>query len=65
MNNIAAVVLIFSISCAGGVAVAGPVPVTVYGNAAMSSETGPSVITVRARTLFLLNFLCGRGVPFR
>ena len=67
MNRIAAVLLIFSISCAGGSAVAGPVPLTVHGNATVSSETDPSVIQVRSRNLFLLNFLRGRGIrfPFR
>ena len=67
MNRIAAVVLTFSISCAGGSAVAGPVPLTVHGNAAVSSETDPSVIQVRARNFFYLNFFRGRGIrfPFR
>jgi hypothetical protein len=64
MNKIAAVALIFSISCAGRSAVAGPMPLPVRGNAAVSSETDLSVIQVRLRNLFLLNFLRGRGIPF-
>ena len=62
MNNIAAVALIFSISCTAGSAGAGPVPLTVRGNAAVSSETDLSVIQVRSRNLFLLNFFPGRGI---
>jgi hypothetical protein len=39
-------------------------PLPVRGNAAVSSETDLSVIQVRLRNLFLLNFLRGRGIPF-
>ena len=47
MNRIAAVALIFSMSCAGGVAFAGAVSPMISGKAAVSSATGLSVIQVK------------------
>lgn len=47
MNRIAAVALIFSMSCAGGVAFAGAVSPVISGKAVVSSSTGLSVIQVK------------------
>ena len=47
MNRIAAVALIFSMSCAGGVAFAGAVSPMISGKAAASFSTGLSVIQVK------------------
>ena len=47
MNRIAAVALIFSMSCAGGVAFAGAVSPMISGKAAASFSTGLSMIQVK------------------
>lgn len=50
MNRIVSLALILSISCAGGVAFAGVVPLMVGGTAAVSSATDLSVIRVKGTT---------------
>lgn len=50
MNRIVSLALILSISCAGGVAFAGAVPLMVGGTAAVSSATDLSVIRVKGTT---------------
>lgn len=50
MNRITAAALILSISCAGGVAFAGVVPLMVGGTAALSSASDLSVIRVKGTT---------------